>query len=152
MVISAEEFVLFCERTIDRFEEVNNGLGDELINQKPPWDGASSPFQLTTHAFASCTWWVDHMVCHRPSSRSRPEEFVAVGSVAALQDGASETRSMLRRNRAAMTTATVLIEPAQTQTTLQAEWTVGAALIHAYEELAQHLGHLEMTADVLSKR
>ena len=45
--------------------------------------------------------------------------------------------------------ATELTEIPQTQTPLAGEWTVGAALIHAYEELAQHLGHLEVTADLL---
>ena len=28
-------------------------------------------------------------------------------------------------------------------------WTEGAALIHTYEELAQHLGHMDITRDIL---
>lgn len=33
---------------------------------------------------------------------------------------------------------------------LDPEWTVSACLIHAYEEMAQHLGHLEITVDLLT--
>ena len=47
-------------------------------------------------------------------------------------------------------TAVSHLTPAQLTTSyLDGEWTVGAALIHAYEELAQHLGHLEITADLV---
>ena len=28
-------------------------------------------------------------------------------------------------------------------------WTQGAAMIHTYEELAQHLGHMDITRDLL---
>jgi len=150
VVISVDEFELFCGRTIDGMVACIDSLTAEQLNQAPPWAGASTPFQLMTHALGACTWWVDHMVCHRPSSRDRNAEFAATGTAADLHAQAADVRAMVAANRAAMTTATGLVEPARTQTELAGEWTVGAALMHAYEELAQHLGHLEMTADVLT--
>ena len=42
-----------------------------------------------------------------------------------------------------------LAHPAHTQTPLGTPWTVGKALVHAYEELAQHLGHLDITVDIV---
>jgi hypothetical protein len=150
MVISVEDFVLFCERTIDGMVDCVDALTPDQLNEAPPWDGASSPFQLMAHALGACTWWVDHMVCHQPSTRNRDAEFGATGTHRELHTRASATKVMLHANRSAMIQATGLVEPARTQTPLDGEWTVGAALIHAYEELAQHLGHLEMTADLLN--
>ena len=56
---------------------------------------------------------------------------------------------LLTDRRPVLAAATELTEIPKTQIPLAGEWTVGAALIHAYEELAQHLGHLEVTADLL---
>ena len=69
--------------------------------------------------------------------------------MADLHAHADRLMALLEELRPEMAAATELAHTASTQTPLDGEWTVGAALIHAYEELAQHLGHLEMTADVL---
>ncbi|MEM8709117.1 MAG: hypothetical protein AAGE98_21830, partial [Actinomycetota bacterium] len=100
-------------------------------------------------AFSATEWWCAHIVCGRPSARVRDDEFDATGTVADLHDHADRLVALLDELRPEMAVATTLAFPASTQTPLEGEWTVGGALIHAYEELAQHLGHLEMTADVL---
>ena len=149
MVISAEDFVRFCERTIDGMVAAVRRLDGDEVNQPPPLVGGNTPFQLVTHALAACAWWTSHMVCGRPSSRDRSSEFRSQGTAAQLEQAAEHARSSLRELLPALATADRLHDTPTTQTELRGEWTVGAALIHAYEELAQHLGHLEMTVDLI---
>ena len=89
------------------------------------------------------------MVAGDESSRVREDEFIATGTVAELHLAVDAWLGLLTARRPLLDAATELTEIPQTQTPLAGEWTVGAALIHAYEELAQHLGHLEVTADLL---
>ena len=149
MTISVDDFELFCRRSFAGVLRVADSLGDELINTPPPIVGGNTPYGLITHILGACEWWVGHMVVGDPSTRIRDDEFTASGSVADLHERVNEWLSTLARRRSAIEAATELVETPQTQTPLGREWTVGAALIHAYEELAQHLGHLEMTADLL---
>ncbi len=146
--ITVDDFLLFSDRTIDGFIETIGRLDDETVNQ-PPFDGASSAAALTTHAMAAATFWCDHVIAGNPTSRDRDSEFVATATVAEVAERCDETKTLLHSLDSAIAAATSLhIEPT-VQTALGRPWTVGAALIHAYEELAQHLGHVEMTADIL---
>lgn len=148
-MIDVDDFLRFCRRTIDGTRDAIDRIGEDHINTRPDLPGVSTPFQLVTHAFSAAEWWCAHIVCGHPSDRVRDDEFGARGTVADLHAHADRLTTLLDDLRPEMATATELAFTAATQTPLDGEWTVGAALIHAYEELAQHLGHLEMTADVL---
>ena len=89
------------------------------------------------------------MVCGHPSDRKRDDEFTASGTVVDLVSASSLAKDRLRALLPELTTATELHGVPQTPVPLAAPWTVGAALINAYKELAQHLGHLEITVDMI---
>ena len=148
-MITVDDFRLFCGRTITGTLAAVDRLGDELVNARPDLPGANTPFQLVTHAFSAAEWWCSHVVLGRPSSRVRDDEFVAAGPVSDLHRAAQRLLGLLDELAPDLAAATATAHQPPTQTPLGQEWTVGAALIHAYEELAQHLGHLEVTVDVL---
>ncbi|NNK92661.1 MAG: DinB family protein [Acidimicrobiia bacterium] len=149
MTITASDFIRFCERTIDGTESAFCRLDDESVNERPDLPGANSPFVLVTHALGAFDWWVGHVVCGHPSDRDRAAEFTATGSVADLHGLVAASRRRLRDLAPEIETATRLHREPHLQNPLPGGWTVGAALIHAYEELAQHLGHLEITVDLV---
>jgi hypothetical protein len=149
MTITLDDFEVFCRRSFAGVLAVADRLGDELINERPRAIAGSSPYGLVIHILGACEWWVGHMVAGDESSRVRDDEFIATGTVAELHLAVDAWLDSLTARRPALDAATELTEIPQTQTPLAGEWTVGAALIHAYEELAQHLGHLEVTADLL---
>ena len=149
MPISLDDFVDFSERTLDGYVRVLERLDDTTVNECPPIRGASSPFQLTTHALGAFNWWTSHMVCGHPSTRDRDAEFRANGTVDALRHAIDATRTELQAIVPELAAATELLGEPRTHIPLGRPWTVGASLLHAYEELAQHLGHLEMTVDLL---
>ena len=124
-------------------------LGDELINTSPDIPNGNSPFALVTHVVGACEWWVGHILLGAPSTRNRDEEFSASGTVAKLVATIADWLAVLEGRKADIAAAATLAGTPQTQVPLDGEWTVGAVLLHAYEELSQHLGHLEVTADVL---
>jgi len=146
--ITINEFLLFCDRTIDGFAEAVARLDDDTVNQ-PPIVGASSAAQLTIHALAAAIYWCDHEVAGNPTDRNRDSEFTATATVAELQRRCATTKATLRALGPELDSAAEVQGPSRTQKPLGQPWTIGACLIHAYEELAQHLGHVEMTADVL---
>ena len=148
-VISIDDFLVFCRRTSVAMAAVIDRLGDDLVNQRPALPGANTPFQLVTHAVGAVRWWCSHVVLGHPSDRVRIDEFAARGTVDELHTAVADLLATLEALAPELAGATRIVGPATTETPLEGEWTVGAALLHAYEELAQHLGHLEVTADVL---
>jgi hypothetical protein len=152
MEISVEDFVLFCERTIGGMRRAVDRLDDTTVNELPDLPNPNSPFQLVTHALGSCQWWTAHIVCGHPSDRVRADEFTSTGTLAEVHAAADHVVARLRELIPEMRAATELSFTASTELPLDEEWKVGTALIHAYEELAQHLGHLEITVDLVEAR
>ena len=103
-----------------------------------------------THAFSACEWWCSHIIVGHSSDRIRDDEFAATGDIAALRGAGERLRERLRELAPGLRAAEELAHAAVTsEDPLDGEWTVGAALLHSYEELAQHLGHLELTVDLV---
>lgn len=146
--ITVDDFVMFCERTIDFMVDTLAQLDDHQVVQRPAVAGMNSPYGLVTHALGACEWWTGHVLCGRPSDRDRDSEFTAVGTVEQLVASCEAAKDRLRTLAPDLLAAHLHIQPT-TQTPLPRAWTVGAALIHAYEELAQHLGHLQITTDLI---
>lgn len=150
-LIPVDDIVRFCERTIDGMARAIARLDDTTVNAGPPGlAGANSPYVLVTHALGALEWWTGHMVCGHPSSRDRAAEFGAGGTVAELVDATEAAKARLRAIAPELAAATTIAGTPVTTIPLDGEWTIGACLIHAYEELAQHLGHLEITVDLLA--
>jgi len=151
-MISTTDFIVFCNRTLDGYERALARLDDTTVNATPEvaFANGSTPAQLITHALGATTWWTSHMVAGHPSDRDREGEFTATATVPELNAGINGLRRTLDALAPELAAATELAEEPSLETPLDGEWTVGCALIHAYEELAQHLGHLEITTDLLA--
>lgn len=150
-MITIDDFLLFSDRTLDGFRRALDRLDDDSVNMIPDLPDANSPFQLIAHTVSAVDWWTSHIVLGHPSDRDRPSEFVATGSVAEARDALDSCAHKLHSLRDGLDAAVDIAQTPRTQQELGAEWTVGACLIHAYEEMAQHLGHLEITVDVVTR-
>lgn len=151
MDITVDDFVLFCERTIGGMRVALDRCDAEQLNAQPDLPAPNSPFQLVTHALAACEYWTSHVVAGHPTDRRRDDEFTAIGTRDELDRQADALVDRLRELAPELRAAQVLANEAHTTLPLSQEWTVGTALIHAYEELAQHLGHLEITVDLVTR-
>ncbi|MGH3847548.1 MAG: DUF664 domain-containing protein [Pseudonocardiaceae bacterium] len=110
----------------------------------------NSPFAILTHCLGVMEYWGGEIVAGRSIVRDRPAEFRATGRVAELADATERSRQQLRADVAALDpfgpprgvprAEYAALPPARTQ---------GGALLHIYEELAQHRGQMEITRDLL---
>ena len=98
-------------------------------------------------------FWAGYVVCGRPVERDRAAEFTASGSVESLVDRVPAAKGQFRADIAEL-------EPyAGPRGALRPgnddhpqKRTQGGALLHVYEELAQHLGQMEISRDGFSCR
>ncbi len=153
-MISKDDYLYFVNDALDGMTAIVSELGDELANRRPDLPGANSAFALLTHCLGVMTYWGVHLVAGREVERDRDAEFVSRGSVADLLDQARQVRHEFERAVAGADPEAVL------RGTVPPEWTPdvgpfmqrqGAALMHVYEELAQHRGHMELTRDLVAR-
>lgn len=150
MRISHDDYRWFAGRALDGMAAILTDLGDERANRRPPLPGANTPYAIVTHCLGVLEFWVGALVAGRPVERDRDAEFTASGPVAELVSRVAAAKDRLRADLAAADSAAPLRAPAPPKyADTPAGRTQGGALQHAYEELAQHHGQLELTRDIL---
>jgi Protein of unknown function (DUF664) len=150
IAISAADYLYFTDRAVRGMAAILDQLGNELACSRPVLPGANTPFGLLTHCLAVIEYWVGHVVAGRQVSRNRPAEFAATGTVAQLQHRVDEVLLQLSEDLRSVDAAAPLRNQPE-------PWTEGpdrplsqaAALLHVYEEMAQHHGQLEILRDLL---
>ncbi len=150
MTITIDDFLAFVDITLDGYRGAIDRLDDDSANRSPDLDGANSPFAIVTHATGAARWWTMHVTLGEPTDRHRQAEFTSRGPVTDLTRLVDELQRDLAVVRPRLTRATQLgTDPGRGPEGWS--WTVGSVLMHAYEELAQHLGHLELTVDLVTR-
>jgi len=147
-VLSIEEFLGYVESALDQQLAIVAGLGDERSNRRPALEAANSPYAILTHCLGVMEYWAGEVVAGRPIQRDRAAEFQATGTVAELGRRVDAAKAKLRADVATAEPAAPprVPPPGPPEPGLT---TQGGVLMHIYEELAQHLGQLELTRDVL---
>jgi len=146
--ISEAEVRHVVDRALDGMVRILRELGDDLANARPDLPGANSPYAIVTHCLGVLDFWVGQCVAGRVVRRDRAAEFRAHGPVAPLVARVEQARAQAARDLAgADLRAEVTL--ARDHPLHGVVRTRAAALLHAYEELAQHHGQLELTRDVL---
>jgi len=147
-VIGIDDFLVFSDRTLEGMRQAIDGLTHEEINWLPPLPDPNSAYQLVIHATSAAQWWTSHVVLGGPVDRDRDAEFVSSGSTAEAVEAIDRLQRHLHELGPQLAAADNLAVEIQRDDPPTEPWTVGAAMIHVYEELAQHLGHLEITVDL----
>jgi hypothetical protein len=143
-MITPEQYLQFTGRALDGMTAIVRDLGDDLACRRSGLPGVSSPYALLTHCLGVVDYWAGELVAGRPAHRDREAEFTASGPVGPLLERVGRTAAQLARDVA-------LADP---RAPLRAEprpdyfgppvLDQGGALLHVYEELAQHHGQMEM--------
>ena len=128
-----------------------HGLSAVELDRAPLPSDSNSPGVLLAHMAGSEGFWIHQVVGGLDAGRDRDAEFRSKGSSTA------ELEALL--DRAGETTRRVLgsISPDELDQAVQArpgEPSVSrrSAVLHAIEHMAQHLGHLELTVQLLAAR
>jgi hypothetical protein len=129
--------------------KVLDRLDDDTVNVRPvPW-GTNSVAGLVVHCCSLAPSWFETPGLGRESDRDRAAEFAAHATVAELSDLIDATLANLEP-----LIDEFLAGPTALDHELRAflpgdDLSDPALVIHVFEELFQHLGHMEVTADAL---
>ncbi|HEX6567993.1 MAG TPA: DUF664 domain-containing protein [Acidimicrobiales bacterium] len=149
-MISVDDLLWFVDEALDGMVAIVTELGDDLANRRPDVPGANSPYVVLHHCLGVMAYWGGHVVAGRTVERDRDAEFRASGPVDDLVTRARQARRQLADDLAALDPAApprAALPP--DDAVLPIGRTQGGALVHIYEELAQHRGQMEATRDVL---
>jgi hypothetical protein len=149
-MISVDDYLYFVDRALDAMVAIVEELGDEMANLRPDVDGSNSPYVILTHCLGVMEFWAGHCVAGRPIERDRPGEFRSSGPVAPLVERTRQARARLADDLVDVEPFAVppLLVPVHPDEEPHGR-TQGGALIHLYEELAQHHGQMEGCRDVM---
>ena len=126
------------------------GLGDELINVVPDLPGANSAYQIVFHCCGMLEWWTRAAILGLDVDRDRDAEFVARGTVAQLTARVDLVRAQFVDDLAQIDLSAPLRgDPSEEYRGTPIGDSAGGALMHVFEELAQHHGHLDVTRDLV---
>jgi hypothetical protein len=151
MQISTDDFLLFIDRALDGMLCIVEELGNERANMRPDLPEANSPYVILTHCVGVANYWIGALLAQRHILRDRDAEFRAQGTVDEIRRVVRTLQRQLREDISRVRGEQPLVAaPASSYTPMGYDgWTQGAALLHAYEELAQHHGQMEMTRNIL---
>ncbi|WP_345473253.1 DUF664 domain-containing protein [Glutamicibacter ectropisis] len=135
----------------DQLVDTVNAIPAELVNSYLPVSGSNSPVQILVHCCGMMRRWSSTVNLGIAVPRDRDAEFSAEMSKHDALNLATDTRDAF----VADLLRTVMPEaPADLPSGREVDhWmaTCGGVLLHVYEELCQHLGHLEITRDFLCR-
>ena len=158
MQITIDDFLHFINVALNGMVRIVEELGDERVNLRPDIPGANSPYVILYHCVGCTNFWIGSLLAGRQVNRNRDAEFQAQGTVADIVQSVRTLQKQLPEDLTHVQGDEPLTYPdallAQGGTTRQnvQNWRQGKALIHAYEELAQHHGQMEITRDILMQQ
>lgn len=146
------DVVVHVDRALRGMRRTLLELGDELAVERPDLTGANSPYVIVTHCLGVMEFWAGQVIADRPISRDRDAEFRATGTVSELLDRIAEQRERFETDLTGFDGAAAPpgpLDDRDREDLPEFTRTQGGVLLHVYEELAQHRGHLDLTADLL---
>jgi uncharacterized damage-inducible protein DinB len=125
-------------------------LEDAKVNVKPPGPDTNSAAVLVVHCCGVSEHWLGHVGLGRPSNRDRDAEFRATASVAELHTLIEAALAQAEADVVALDAATASRDHPGGDHPVDVDRSSASLVLHVLEELYQHLGHMELTADALS--
>lgn len=150
--VPLDDVLTHIDRALRAMTETVSDLGDERVNVRPSLPGANTAYQIVTHCLGVMEFWGGQAIADRQVDRDRAAEFVAEGQVGELLERMSAQRTRLAGDLVDFDGAARPRGPIpdrDQEDMPEFTRTQGGVLLHLYEELAQHLGHLDVTADLV---
>lgn len=145
--------LVHIDRALNGMSATLRELGDDLINTETDLPGGNTAYQIVRHCCGVLEFWGGQVLADRTISRDRPAEFTSSGTVEELVTLVERQRAAFRSDLQGFDGEAVPRGPLEERNMDRDEVrTQGGVLMHVYEELAQHRGHLDITADIVRSR
>lgn len=152
MELTPEATCLYLRHAFSGMDRVLDRLDDERVNQKPEGWGTNSVAGLVVHCCELAPSWFAMPGLGRDSDRDREAEFAAQATIAELRtriaDAADQACALAEEFEQGPTAGDHPFRDFMPGT----DRSDGALVLHVLEELFQHLGHMEVTADAVERR
>jgi uncharacterized damage-inducible protein DinB len=129
--------------------DVADRLGDERANQPPHGSGTNSVAALIAHCCGVTEFWLGHVALDEPTDRDRDGEFVAAANVVELHAMVDATLERAASLLTRLDDGEGADVRGGRRLLLDEDTSDASVVVHVLEELYQHLGHAELTADAL---
>lgn len=127
---------------------VADRLGDERVNLRPHGSTTNSVAALVVHCCGMAEFWLGHVALGRPSSRDRAAEFTTTATVAELHALVGSSLVTILRDLEHIAAGEA--KPGhEAREHLVGGGSDASVVLHVVEELFQHLGQIELSADAL---
>ena len=151
MDLTADTIRRYTAHAFDGMTRVLDRLDDETVNQRPSGWGTNSVAGLVVHCCELAPSWFLAPGLGRDSVRDREAEFTTTATVAELRQRIADTVTQIDS-----LVGEFVEGPTATGHDLRAFLPGGdrsdaAIVLHVFEELFQHLGHMEVTAEALGR-
>jgi uncharacterized damage-inducible protein DinB len=143
---------LYMRHAFGQMVAVAERLGDERVNDRPNGPDTNAVAALVVHCCAVTEFWIGHVGLGRPTSRDRESEFSTTATVAELHAIVDATLAQVAEDLLAIDEGRVQPDRTGRQFLEGGDESDGAVVLHVLEELYQHLGQMELTADALAIR
>lgn len=153
LVVGSDDYLYFVDRAVRGMCEIVTELGDVLSCTRPDLPNANTPYGLLTHCLGVMAYWGGHLVAGREVTRDRSAEFDSCGTVADLRSRVDGALAQLKSDLGdVVPTAQLRYQPDPSALGPDRPLTQAAALLHLYEEVAQHHGQMQVLRDALHAR
>lgn len=150
MELTPETAEVYLRRAFAQMLAVADRVGEPQINERPLGADTNAVAALIVHCCEMAEFWLGHVALGRPSDRHRESEFSRTASVAELHqlvEGALDSAvADIDRLEAGAGT-----DEGGRQFLPGGDVSDASVVQHVLEELYQHLGHIELAADALSR-
>jgi uncharacterized damage-inducible protein DinB len=148
MELTASTADTYVRWAYEQILDVADRLGDTLVNERPPGPATNTVTHLITHCCGVSEFWLGHVGLGRPSARDRDSEFTATATVAELHALVEGTVAQITADLRSLDAGEASATNFDGRQFLQDGDDSDASLVlHVLEELYQHLGQMELTAD-----
>ncbi len=149
MELAAHTIAVYCREALAGMDRTLQRFDDETVNIRPHGAQTNSAAALIVHSCAAARYWFEHIGIGRHVDRDREFEFEVESTISELKiliESTTERLAALATELDAGPSAT----DHELRTLLhEGDTSDGSLVLHALEELFQHLGHLELTADAV---
>ncbi len=150
MELAPDTVVLYLRHAFAGMDRVLDRLDDQTVNQRPDGWGTNTVAGLVVHCCELAPSWFEMPGLGRDSDRDRDAEFAATATItelrARLADAADRSCALALEFDQGPTEGDHPFRDFMPGT----DRSDGALVLHVLEELFQHLGHMEVTADALA--
>ena len=149
-MLDPDTTLLYLNHAFTGIERVLDRVDDTTVNTRPPDWGTNSIAGLVVHCCELAPSWFVTPGLGRESERDREAEFAAEATVVELREMIEQTRSALEPLVRELATGPTALDHEFRAFMPGGDRSDDALVLHVLEELFQHLGHMEVTADAVA--